>query len=149
MGTDINVLIGHELKMPLAVDLPRQIQSSFRSKNCFLGTNWDWKLVDNSDFRVLRSEDGPSVWLGKRAAFISTGIGWCQLAIDEDASTKFIAAMIEIARFFNSPKMAVLPDDLEPWCYTEEHVGSGLTFDEILAKYQGLQPPFASVVCHK
>jgi hypothetical protein len=152
MGTDINGAIAHRLRFPPARTLASEMSEGIERISPFLRNEWKWKAEYDKEprFRTLDNCGGPTVWLGHRAALISTGVGWDQAAHDPELREEIVSAVSAIGRFFKSPRVVLLPCDVEPWCNIQDSIMyDGSTLDELLkslARIHGPVPDFISAI---
>lgn len=131
MGTDINAIFGHRESFPPTDGLMEAMRKG-------LGGEWD-VLRDYSPGRGLvyvRGEIGIS--FGPHAGMASTGYGWLD---DRDDQRTAVNATRAVARFFRSPSVIFLPDDIEPYIFASKWIGEGSTFDDLLKRLAAIKEP--------
>jgi hypothetical protein len=144
MGTDIDGIFGHQLRFPPVADLPMQMQAKILHDSPFIYPEWSWdkRYANEPLLRCIDNHHGFIVWIGKHAGTISTGTGWDQVADDMELKDEVNSAVFAIARFFNSPEVVFLPDDVEPWCNIKDLIfEQGLTFEEFVTRLKHVQEP--------
>jgi hypothetical protein len=144
MSTDINGVISHNLTFPPPANLPFAMTNGVQNVSPYVRNEWRWKedFGNEADFRVICTQHGPSIWIGRRAAIISTGIGWDQVAEDSELREQIMSALFAIGQFFDSSQLVVLPDDVEPWCsITDSVIDSGSTLDHLVETLAAIRPP--------
>lgn len=103
-----------------------------------LGGEWD-VLRDYNPGRGLvyvRGEVG--IYFGPHAGIASTGYGWLEDRDDQRAAVDTIRA---VARFFRSPSVIFLPDDMEPYIYVSNWIGEGSTFEDLQKRLAAIKEP--------
>jgi len=136
MGTDITGAIAHQLDFPPPASLLLEMASGIERVSPYIEAEWKWlpEYDNERDFRAINNSGGPTVWIGRRAALIVTGVGWDQAAEDSELREQITAAILAIARFFKSPCAVLLPDDIEPWCNIVDSIQhDGCTLDQFVA----------------
>jgi len=131
MGTDINGAFGHRIQFPPTDSVVEAMRQS-------LGGEWD-VLRDYNPGRGLvyvRGEVG--ILFGPHAGIASTGYGW--LDHQSQAAVDTIRA---VARFFRSPSVIFLPDDIEPYFSVSQWIGEGATFDDLQKRLAAIKAPSA------
>src|SRR4029077_7589834 len=121
MGRDINGAFGHREPFPPTDALMEVMRQG-------LGGEWD-VLRDYNPGRGLvyvRGEVG--MYFGPHAGIASTGYGWLEHRDDQRAAVDTIRA---VARFFRSPGVIFLPEDIEPYIYASNWIGEGSTFVDL------------------
>jgi hypothetical protein len=134
MGTDINGAFGHREPFPPTDALMDAMHQG-------LGGQWD-VLRDYNPGRGLvyvRGEAG--IYFGPHAAIASTGYGWLE---DGDGQRAALDTIRAVARFFRSPSVIFLPDDIEPYIYASNWIGEGSTFDDLLKRLAAIKEPSAN-----
>src|SRR5690242_17780207 len=116
MGTDINGVFGHQIMVSAKESLADCIRAGMEKIS---PTCWSdfWWAPDNSDSSRLIDVgygDFP-VKLGPRAAYIVSGYSWPGPMDSPDKRQSVVSAMRAVARYFRSPHLIFLPDDIEPW----------------------------------
>lgn len=82
-----------------------------------------------------------SVWFGPRAALITSGYGWPKDCDDMDDKQMVVDAIGAVARFFRSPRIIFLPDDIDPWCNVDEWIEAGCSLDDVLEQLAKISVP--------
>jgi len=82
-----------------------------------------------------------SVRFGPHAALISTGYGWPGPTDRPDKSESVISAMRAAARYFRSPRLIFLSDEIEPWFYADTWIADGLNLDELQQRLAQIKEP--------
>jgi hypothetical protein len=143
MGTDIDAAFGHTAEFPPTEALARSMCARIRRVSPLIHN--DWRL--NTDYHhglglfLIQDSDGLTVWLGQHAALISSGYGWPEPGEDADEKEFVTTAMRAVARYFRSPRLIFLPDDIEPWCDAERWIVEGASIEELQQKLAGIGPP--------
>jgi len=86
----------------------------------------------------VRGEIG--IYFGPHAGISSTGYGWLEHGDNQRAAVDTIRA---VARFFRSPGLIFLPDDIEPYIYASNWIGEGSTFDHLRKRLAAIKEPSA------
>jgi len=143
MGTDINAVFGHRSEFPPTETLVQQMCAGIKSAPPMLKN--DWSLC--SDYSYLRlvsvRATNLSVYFGPRAAIVSTGFGWPYTEEDQDRGRTVTSAVSSIARFFRSPLVIFLPDDIEPWCGVDTWISDGASIEDLRARLAQIKEPSA------
>jgi hypothetical protein len=129
MGTDINGVFGHRIQFPPTDSVVEAMRKS-------LGGEWD-VLRDYNPGRGLvyvRGEVG--ILFGPHAGIASTGYGWL-----DDQARATLNMIRAVARFFRSPSVIFLPDDIEPYFSVSEWIGGGSTFDDLQKRLAAIKEP--------
>src|ERR1041385_7189963 len=114
MGTDINAAFGHQSEFPPTEALARSMCAGIKAANPILVNNWSVR-PDYAYLRlVLVQSSELSIYFGPHVANISTGYGWPYNLDDSEQAQMVTSAIVAIARFFRSPQIIFLPDDIEP-----------------------------------
>ena len=131
MGTDINGAFGHREPFPPTDALMDALRKD-------LGGDWNVhrEYKPGRGLVYVRGEVG--IYFGPHAAIASTGYGWLEDGAGRLAALDMIR---EVARFFRSPSVIFLPDDIEPYIYTSNWIGDGSTFDELLKRLAAIKDP--------
>lgn len=146
MGTDIVGLIGNTSKFPPSESLIQRLREDTAGKNQLIKGDWrlDYSYQTDSLSRITDSLQ-LSIIIGHRAALILSNIDWMMAAYDPGALESVIPALTEIARFFGSPFVVLLPDDIKPWCDVDDWVEARSSLEEILSKLEKLRSPSAEL----
>ncbi len=87
-----------------------------------------------------------SVWFGPRAALITSGYGWPKDRDDMNDKQMVVDAICAVARFFRSPRVIFLPDDIDPWCNADDWIGEGYSIEEVLQRLTKIRVPSRDLV---
>ena len=133
MGTDINGAFGHREPFPPTDALMEAMRQ---------GLGGEWEVVrDYNPGRGLVYVCGEvGIHFGPHAGIASTGYGWLEDRDDQRAAVDTIRA---VARFFGSPGVIFLPDDIEPYIYASNWIGQGSTFDDLRKRLAAIKEPSA------
>jgi hypothetical protein len=133
MGTDINGIFGHREPLP-------PTDSVVKSMRKGLGGEWDLPGDYNPGSGLVYVHGKVSIAFGPHAGIVSTGYGWLEDRDDQGAAVDAIRA---IARFFRSPGVIFLPDDIEPYVYASQWIAEGSTFDDLKRRLAAIKEPSA------
>ena len=88
---------------------------------------------------------GLGISFGPHAAIVGTGERWPRPSNHPDDKKLLISAVCALARYFRSPCVIFLPDDIEPWIYADKWIGEGLTLDQLRQHLADLKAPSATL----
>ena len=131
MGTDINGAFGHQIQFPPTDSVVEAMRES-------LGGEWDLLRDYNPGCGLLYVRGEVGISFGPHAGIASTGYGWLEDRDDQRATLDTIRA---VARFFRSPSVIFLPDDIEPYIYASKWIGEGSTFDDLRKRLAAIKEP--------
>jgi len=139
MGTDINAAFGHRIPFPPTEALVQSMSKGLQPAGMG-GSGWylpphEPRLI--SGYEII-------IHFGPRAALISTGYSWGPPS-EIDAREPVISSCREVARFFRSPIIIFLPDDIEPYVYAGCWIDDGLTIEEVEEKLAHIKAPSPDV----
>ena len=148
MGTDINAAFGHGSEFPPTETLARSMCAGIKPVSPIFQNNWS--LSDFSYLRLVRVHcSGLAIYFGPRAAIVSTGFSWPHTTADHREAQMVASAVSSIARFFRSPQVIFLPDDIEPWCDVDRWISEGASIEEVrmrLAQIKGPATGFSGTI---
>ena len=131
MGTDINGAFGHRVQFPPTDVVVEAMRES-------LGGEWDVLRDYNPGCGLVYVRGEVGICFGPHAAIASTGYGWLEDRADQRAALDTIRA---VARFFRSPSVIFLPDDIEPYFSVSKWIGEGSTFDDLQKRLAAIKAP--------
>ena len=131
MGTDINAIFGHRESFPPADALMETMRKG-------LGGEWDVLRDYNPGCGLVYVRGAVGISFGPHAGIASTGYGWLDDRDDQRAAVDTIRA---VARFFRSPSVIFLPDDIEPYISVAKWIGEGSTFDDLRKRLATIKEP--------
>jgi hypothetical protein len=131
MGTDINGAFGHRIQFPPTDSVVEAMRES-------LGGEWDLLRDYNPGCGLVYVRGEVGISFGPHAGIASTGYGWLEDRDDQRAALDKIRA---VARFFRSPSVIFLPDDIEPYIFVSKWIGEGATFDELQKRLAAIKEP--------
>ena len=105
-----------------------------------LGGEWDVLRDYNPGPGLVYVRGEVGICFGPRAGIASTGYGWLEQGDGQRAAVDAIRA---VARFFRSPVVIFLPDDIEPYIYASNWIGEGSTFDDLRKRLAAIKEPSA------
>ncbi|MES2570768.1 MAG: hypothetical protein V4710_12045, partial [Verrucomicrobiota bacterium] len=70
-----------------------------------------------------------------------SGVSWLLASEDTEYRRPVTSAIAAVARFFRSPGLLYLPDDLEPWDDADIWISGGITFTELQQKLLRIRLP--------
>lgn len=130
MGTDINGIFGHREQFPPTDSVLKALRKG-------LGREWD--LINyNPGCGLVYVRGEPGISFGPHAAIVSTGYGWLDNRNEQRAA---VDAIREVARFFRSPGVIFLPDDIEPYIFASQWIGQGSTFEDLQRRLGAIKEP--------
>jgi hypothetical protein len=139
MGTDINGAFGHRIPFPPSESLAHTMRAGIHPTGPMFQSDWWFDPNNTASSRLIHIHGhGLSVYFGPHAAIISSGYGWLE---DRDEQRAAVAAIRAVARFFRSPSVIFLPDDIEPWCYADQWIADGPTFDDLQRRLAAIKEP--------
>ena len=112
----------------------------------------DWSLIpdfDSSRRLVCIQAHGLYVLFGPHVAVIPSGWAWPEPTDRSNKRHAVLSSIRAVARFFQSPSVIFLPDDIKPWCDADEWIADGATFNEFrqrLAKIKAPSPDFRAAI---
>ena len=135
MGTDINAAFGHKTPFPPTESLVQSMCQGLKPAG-MAGSGWyqppqDKKLI--SGYEMI-------IHFGPRSSLITTGYGWGPPSAIRERE-RVISSCREIARFFRSPLVIFLPDDIEPYVYAGCWIDDGLAIEEVQEKLAHVREP--------
>ena len=133
MATDINVAFGHSIPFPPTESVAEKMCKGINLLDPRFAN--DWTLGRG----LVCVQSSLNVLFGPHAAIIPTGYRWPRPRQEPDE--ELISAVSAIARYFQSPRIIILPDDIEPWFYASKWIGEGLTLDDLQQRLAGLKHP--------
>lgn len=142
MGTDINAAFGHQVPFPPTESVLEEMRKGIHPCEPYIGGGWDLLPDYNPGCGLVYVRGGPCVSFGPHAAIIGTGESWPGPTRDPDEA--LISALCAIARYFRSPYVIFLPDDIEPWIYASKWIGEGLNLDQLRQHLAGIKAPSPS-----
>ncbi len=131
MGTDINGAFGHREPFPPTDALTQAMRQE-------LGGEWEVYRDYNPGRGLVYVRGEVGILFGPRAGIASTGYGWLE---DGDGPRAALDTIRAVARFFRSPSVIFLPDDIEPYIYASNWIGEGSTFDDLLKRLAAIKEP--------
>jgi len=131
MGTDINGAFGHRIQFPPTDSILEAMRES-------LGGGWDLLPDYNPGCGLVYVRGEVGISFGPHAAIVSTGYGWLDDRENQRAAIDTIRA---VARFFRSPGVIFLPDDIEPYIFASKWIGEGSTFDDLQKRLAAIKEP--------
>src|SRR6185503_5874025 len=131
MGTDINGAFGHRIQFPPTDSVVEAMRES-------LGGEWDVLREYNPGRGLVYVRGEVGISFGPHAGIASTGYGWLDDRDDQRAAIDTIRA---VARFFRSPSVIFLPDDIEPYIFVSKWIGDGSTFDDLQKRLAAVKEP--------
>jgi hypothetical protein len=139
MGTDINGVLGHGIPFPPTDSVVQSMRTGIQPIEPIFRSDWSLRPDFASSRRLVCIQAyGLYVLFGPHAALIPSGYGWLE---DRDEQRAAVSAIRAIARFFGSPSVIFLPDDIEPWCHADQWIADGATFDELRRRLAGIKKP--------
>ena len=105
-----------------------------------LGGDWDVLRDYNPGGGLVYERGEVGIYFGPHAGIASTGYGWLE---DHDGQRAAVETVRAVARFFRSPSIIFLPDDIEPYFYASNWIGEGLTFDDLRKRLAAIKAPSA------
>lgn len=109
-----------------------------------LGSDWELLPDYNPGCGLVYVRGGLGISFGPHAAIIGTGERWPRPREHPDQKQTLINAVCRIGRYFRSPSVIFLPDDIEPWIYASKWIGEGLTLDQLQQRLVSLKAPSAT-----
>ena len=151
MGTDINGAFGHRITFPPTESLAQSMRVGIQPVSPIFQGDWSVDPNDYASSRRLISIHGYglSVLFGPHAALIPSGYAWPGPMEHSNEQQLVIWAIRAVARFFRSPRVIFLPDDIEPWCDIDTWIAEGLTLEELqqrLARIREPSPDFSAAI---
>lgn len=137
MGTDINAVFGHREPFPPTESVVEAMRNG-------IGGEWDLLLDYDPGCGLVYVRGEHGISFGPRAAIIGTGERWPRPSEHPDEKQWLISALCAIARYFRSPCLIFLPDDIEPWIYARKWIGEGQTIEQLRQHLAGLKAPSAT-----
>jgi len=141
MGTDINAVFGHHVSFPPTKSVVEAMCKGIHPVSPIVGNNWELFPDYNPGCGLVYVRGGLGISFGPHAAIIGTGERWPRPSEHPDEKQPLISAVCAIARYFRSPRVIFLPDDIEPWIYASKWIGDGLSFDQLQQHMAGLKAP--------
>lgn len=141
MGTDINAAFGHSSSFPPTEELVRRMCAGIKPVPPILESDWSLRSDYSHLHLALVQSSNLSVYFGPRAAMISSGYGWPYDADDAEWAQMVATAAISIARFFESPHLIFLPDDIEPFCDVDSWISDGASIEDLERRLAGIRKP--------
>jgi hypothetical protein len=138
MGTDINGAFGHRIEFPPTESLAQAMRAGIRPTGPMFESDWRFDTSSASSRLVHFSGHGVSVYFGPHAGIVSTGYGWLE---DRDDQRAAVEAVRAVARFFRSPSVIFLPDDIEPYIYAADWIAEGSTFEDLQRRLAAIKKP--------
>jgi hypothetical protein len=144
MGTDINAVFGHNVPFPPTESVVDGMRKGIQPSEPYIRGEWDILPDYNPGCGLVYVRGGPGISFGPHAAIIGTGERWPRVGEQSDEMHTLITAICTIAKYFRSPRVIFLPDDIEPWIYASKWIGEGLTLDQLQEHLAGLKLPSAT-----
>lgn len=144
MGTEIHGIIKHLLAIPPQQTLPAELSVAMKSKNPFLQGPWSWNIdaLKNGTGLGLMRDGYTEISLGSKAAVLATGVGWFDAVREKRLRRNLLLAIFELARFFKSPSVILLPDDQDPWFSIRQTVfDNGASFQDVMQEVKQISEP--------
>src|SRR5215469_11233645 len=138
MGTDINGIFGHREPFPPTESVVEAMRKG-------IGGEWDLLRDYNPGCGLVYVRGEHSISFGHHAAIIGTGERWPRPSEHPDEKQWLISAVCAIARYFRSPCVIFLPDDMEPWIYASKWIGEGMTLEQLRQHMAGIKAPSATL----
>jgi hypothetical protein len=138
MGTDINGVFGHGIPFRPTESLAEAMRAGIRPTGPMFESDWWLEPGSSSSGLIHINGHGVSVYFGPHAAIVSSGYGWLE---DRDEQRATIDVIRAVARFFRSPSIIFLPDDIEPWCYARQWIADGSTLDDMQRRLASIKEP--------
>jgi hypothetical protein len=138
MGTDITGAFGHQIPFPPTESLAQAMRAGIRPTGTMFESNWWFDSSSAASRLVHFSGHGVSVYFGAHAGIVSTGYGWLE---DRDEQKAAVDVVRAVARFFGSPSVIFLPNDIEPYIYAHQWIADGATFEDLQRRLATIKEP--------
>jgi hypothetical protein len=144
MSTYIYGIMSHQLTYPPPETLPDELNVAIKARGRFSSKPWSWSVdaIRENTGRWLLRDGYAEIRIGAKAAILVTGIAWRSAARDKKLRRYLLSIVFELARFFKSPSVILLPDDVDPWFSIRETViENGASFGDVLRKVHQIGEP--------